>query len=123
VLVIDEARLRYPGDLLHEAGHLAVATPERRGAMHDNVGDDAAEEMMAIAWSYAAALHLAIDPAIVFHKDGYRGGASELLENFNAGLYFAVSTLQWVGMTYDEKRAKNEGAAAYPKMRRWLRAE
>ena len=120
-LVIDEARLRYPGDLLHEAGHLAVATPERRRTIHDNVGDDAAEEMVAIAWSYAAALHLAIDPAIVFHEDGYRGGASDLLENFNAGRYFGVPMLQWVGMTYDEKRAKTEGATPYPKMRCWLR--
>ena len=32
-IVVDEARLSYPGDLLHEAGHVAVApTRAARGA-------------------------------------------------------------------------------------------
>jgi hypothetical protein len=50
-LLFDPARLRFPCDLLHEAGHLAVAPPARRAAMHRDVGSDPAEEMMAIAWS------------------------------------------------------------------------
>ena len=29
-LVVDLAKLKYPGDLLHEAAHLAVAPPEFR---------------------------------------------------------------------------------------------
>jgi hypothetical protein len=122
-LIVDEKKLRHPGDLLHEAGHLAVATPERRAAMHRDVGTDAAEEMMAIAWSYAAALHLQIDPAIVFHAEGYRGGAASLLDNFANGRYLAVPMLQWTGMAYDEARAAREGAPVYPHMIRWLRGE
>ena len=31
-ILIDEARLTYPGDILHEAGHLAVADPAERNA-------------------------------------------------------------------------------------------
>ncbi len=42
-LVVDEARLRFPGDLLHEAGHLAVAPPERRPMIVGDAGSDAAE--------------------------------------------------------------------------------
>src|SRR5579872_7309423 len=90
VLVIDEERLLYPGDLLHEAGHLAVLPPEARSAIHGDSGDDAGLEMAAIAWSYAAALHLGIDPAVVFHPAGYRGGADALLDNFAAGRFIGV---------------------------------
>ena len=121
VLIVDEEHLLYPGDLLHEAGHLAVATPERRATFDHNVGDDAAEEMMAISWSYAAALHLQIDPAIVFHEHGYRGGSASLLENFRDEKYLALPMLQWVGLAYDAKRAAQEGALPFPHMLRWLR--
>jgi len=53
-LVVEEARLAYPGDLLHEAGHLAVMTAERRGSIAGFAGEDGGEEMAAIAWSWAA---------------------------------------------------------------------
>src|SRR5690349_8272309 len=59
-LLIDEDRLAYPGDLLHEAGHLAVVPGEKRKLLHRNAGSDPGEEMAAIAWSYAAALYLGI---------------------------------------------------------------
>ncbi|MDR3527799.1 MAG: hypothetical protein P4L57_11005 [Rhizomicrobium sp.] len=120
-LVIDEEHLSYPGDVLHEAGHLAVVPPLRRVALHENVGNDGAEEMMAIAWSYAAALHLGIEPEIVFHEAGYRGGASSLRENFQEGRYLALPMLQWVGMAFDPKRSQQENVAPYPHMIRWLR--
>jgi hypothetical protein len=120
-LVVEEARLSFPGDLLHEAGHLAVMAPDRRRAMHRDAGADPAEEMMAIAWSYAAALHLGIDPAIVFHAGGYRGESTALLENFGQGRYLALPTLQWLGMAYDKRRAAEAGVDPFPAMRRWLR--
>ena len=123
VLIFDEAKLMYPGDLLHEAGHLAVMRPGRRSQVHLDVGKKAAEEMMAIAWSYAAALHLKLEPAVVFHAGGYRGGAQALIDNFTQGRYIGVPMLQWLGMTVDEKRAKDEDVAPYPHMLRWLRHE
>ena len=121
-LVVDPARLQYPGDLLHEAGHLAVVPPERRAAMHRDAGKDLTEEMMAMGWSYAALVHLGLDPAVVFHPGGYRGGAKTMLENFATGRYLAVPMLQWVGLTLDERRAREEGVEPYPRMLRWLRA-
>jgi len=122
-LVIDEERLKWPGDILHEAGHLAVAAPERRAAMHQDVGKDGGEEMMAIAWSYAAALYIGIDPSLVFHEGGYKGGGSTLLEIFRGKVPFGVSTLEWIGLTYGEKTASMRGIAPYPHMLRWLREE
>src|ERR1700722_11630658 len=49
VLFVDETRLAYVGDLLHEAGHVAVCDPAVRGSLAA-IGDDGGEEMAAIAW-------------------------------------------------------------------------
>lgn len=119
-LVVDETKLRYPGDLLHEAGHLAVVPPERRGRMTGSVGQKAYEEMSAIAWSYAAAVHLALDPTVVFHAEGYRGGSQSLIENFSAGRYVGVPVLEWLGLTVGEKAAAERGVAPYPRMLKWM---
>ena len=112
VLVVDEERLLYPGDLLHEAGHLALLPHHDRSAVHGDTGDDGGLEVGAIAWSYGAAVHLGIDPAIVFHEAGYRGASQSILENFAAGRYFGVPILQWAGLTRAE---------IYPAMNAWLR--
>ncbi len=122
-LLVDESRLLYPGDLLHEAGHLAVVVPGRRRQLHLHVGDDGGEEMMAIAWSYAAALYLRLDPAVVFHSGGYQSGGSTIIENFAQGRYFGVPTLQWIGLTADAARAQALGVEPYPHMIAWLRDE
>lgn len=118
-LVIDRQTLSYPGDLLHEAGHIAVMLPAERAALHDNLQTGPGEEMAAIAWSYAAAVHLGIDPAVVFHPDGYKGAAQSLLENFTCGRYLGVPLLQWYGLT--RERDDGSGAPVYPQMSAWLR--
>lgn len=120
-LVVDEAALRYPGDLLHEAGHLAVKTPADRAQRSGNIGADMREEVGAIAWSYAAALHIGIDPAIVFHAHGYRGQSEAILDEVRRGQHMGVAMLQYLQLTYDKKRAAQHGVAPYPHMIRWLR--
>ncbi|GEO10038.1 hypothetical protein [Segetibacter aerophilus] len=109
--------------MLHEAGHLAVMPPAIRNEMIDNLGNNPIHqggEMMAIAWSYAACIHLDLDPHIVFHKDGYKGGGDTIVENFSNGNFMGVPLLQWCGMTYDEKRAREMNAKPYPHMISWL---
>lgn len=120
-LVIDEDRLLYPGDLLHEAGHLAMLTTEERGWQGPDAGPDLGHEIGAMCWSYAAALHIAIDPAVVFHAHGYRGASQSFLENFAAGRYPGLPLLQWMGLAADEKRARELGVKPFPHMLRWLR--
>lgn len=122
ILVIDESRLTFPGDLLHEAGHLAVMTPEERASAHPDIGDDGGFEMAAIAWSYAAAIHIGLELGIVFHQGGYRGASTSIIENFADRRYFGVPVLEWLGMTADAKRAIELGVEPYPYMLRWLRA-
>ena len=111
VIWVDPARLLYPGDLLHEAGHMAVLTPAERPRFPAE-GDDLGMEIGAIAWSWAALRHLDFDPAVVFHPAGYRGASGSFIENFMAGRYVGVPLLQWMGLTTTE---------AYPAMSRWLR--
>jgi hypothetical protein len=120
-LVVDPDRLRWPGDILHEAGHLAVLPADERAGLERDLGSSPANEMMAIAWSYAAAVHLGLPPELVFHDGGYRGGGRALVENFTAGRYLAVPTLQWLGLTVEKERAATLGVPPYPHMLRWVR--
>lgn len=120
-LLVDEARLISPGDLLHEAGHLAMMTAEDRAERAGDVGADLGEEIGAQAWSYAAAVHLDIDPAVVFHPQGYRGASASFLENFRERRFVGVPLLQWMGLTLDDKNAREQGLPAYPAMLKWLR--
>jgi hypothetical protein len=126
-IIIDKHKLKYPGDILHEAGHLAVVLPEERNQLAGNAAENRsqheAEEMMSIAWSYAACIHLGIDAHIVFHEHGYKGGGSTLVENFSQGRYVGVPMLQWLGMTLENKKAVEKGTLPYPHMLKWLREE
>ncbi len=119
-LIVDPERLLYPGDLLHEAGHLATMLPERRAATASNVGSDMGDEIAAQAWSYAAALHLGLDPEIVFHATGYKGAAHSLIAIYRDGKA-GVPLLQWMGLTLDATRAAEHSVRPYPHMIRWLR--
>ncbi len=124
-IILNEVHCTYPGDILHEAGHIAVVpADERSGLNAESIAgreNKEAEEMMAIAWSYAACVHLEIDPYFVFHDDGYKGGGSYIADNFNNKQYFGVPMLQWIGLTADEKNAAAKGIAPYPAMIKWLR--
>jgi hypothetical protein len=119
-LVYDPERLAWPGDLLHEAGHLAVTDPSLRPTLCDP-SDDPGEEMAAIAWSWAAAMEIGLAPATLFHQGGYRGGGSALIENFSAGRDVGVPWLAAWDMTEERHRTRRDGTIPYPHMRRWLR--
>lgn len=118
--LVYDPELPYPGDLLHEAGHIAVTDPAIRATLSE-VASDPGEEMAAIAWSYAAALAAGIDPEIVFHAHGYRGGGSAILTALQQDSGPGVPLLQYFGMTALPKQAEELGRPAYPTMTRWLR--
>ena len=124
-IIIDKEKLTSPGDILHEAGHIAVVPANERNSLNEDSiakrADREAEEMMAIAWSYAACVHLDIDPFFVFHKDGYNGGGKSIADNFIQGNYFGVPMLQYVGMTIEKRNAEATGGEPYPVMKQWMR--
>jgi len=122
-ILIDKSQVKQPGDLLHEAGHIAVVPLAERPFLEgENIGkrnDSDAEEMMSIAWSYAACIYLNINPHFVFHEQGYKGGGASIVENFETGNYFGVPVLQWLGMTTTVKDVTDQ--KVYPEMIKWLR--
>jgi hypothetical protein len=115
-LLYDESRLTYPGDLLHEAAHLALTPAAARPRMTGDVAvpgiDLGRLEKAAVPWSYAAALEIGIDPAVVFHEGGYRGQSEGLLRTFGFGVYPGLNLLVEAGLTTADE---------YPRMLRWLR--
>lgn len=118
-LRVDPDALLYPGDLLHEAGHLALMTPAQRMAEFPS-STDAAEEMAAIAWSWAAAIHLEIPAEVVFHREGYRGQAKVLQQRFENGDCVGLPILWWLGLTTQPVAGR---PSIYPKMLHWLRED
>jgi hypothetical protein len=125
-LRVDERHLTWPGDLLHEAGHVAVAPPDARerigGAIDLPSLDMTKLERAAIAWSYAAALHIGLDPAEVFHEGGYHGKSAGLIRTYAVGVYPGANLLEEAGITIANKdKAAAAGVAPYPAMIRWLR--
>jgi hypothetical protein len=115
-LLIDVDKLAYPGDILHEAGHIAVSAPAERANLSGKITASPADEMAAMAWSFAAAVALEIDPHIVFHEHGYKKGGAHLVaqytdvaENRNP-VAPGVPMLQWYRM-----------CQKFPIMNSWLR--
>lgn len=120
-LVFDPETLPYPGDLLHEAGHIAVSDPATRSTQSE-VSSNPSEEMAAMAWSYAAAVQIGIDPAHVFHTDGYQGGGEGYLRSYTkGGNGIGVPMLQYYGMSAEPHQAAALGLEPFPAMARWLR--
>ena len=115
-ILIDKNRLKYVGDILHEAGHIAVTPEENRmligtEEMDTNWPYDG-DEMIAILWSYAAARHLDISPEVIFHKDGYKNESKEIMNRFENGNYVGLPLFEWMGFC-------DEGE--FPKIKRWMR--
>lgn len=120
-MLVDEGKLLYPGDLLHEGGHLAVKPAAKRGSAKPDVSKNMGDEIAAICWSYAALTHLGLDPAVVFHPHGYKGASQNLIDNYTQGFAPGLPLLQWMGLTLDEKNAREQNLPPYPHMIRWLR--
>jgi hypothetical protein len=126
MIIIDKDTLTHPGDILHEAGHIAVVPGiDRSGLSERNIvnrKNREGEEVMAIAWSYAACIHLFIDPFFVFHEQGYRGGRDYITDSCRLKSYVGLSMLENIGLTVNEKNAQRLNVPSYPHMIKWLRA-
>nr|WP_315222906.1 hypothetical protein [uncultured Flavobacterium sp.] len=124
-LYIDFEKLLYPGDILHEAGHLAVATSEERKlAGTPEMSPEwppQSEEIGAILWSFAAANHLELPLEFVFHPNGYKNASEWFISNFSNKSYIGLPFLQWIGLTLGEEKASEEKKESFPIMQKWLR--
>jgi hypothetical protein len=106
-LVVDMDELKYPGDLLHEAGHIAVTAKEERKTLSGAISEEkGGEEIATLLWSYMAAREAGISPEVVFHPDGYKGDSEWLLSNFKNKTYIGLPYLTW--MNIFEKKEDGE---------------
>jgi hypothetical protein len=121
-ILMDSERLKYPGDLLHEAGHLAVTDEKLRPLIGTAEMDPAwptdGDELAAILWSYAALRHLELEPEVVFHPEGYKNESAWLIEQFGNKNYIGLPLLEWMGLCTTSEKA---GAKPFPQMIKWLR--
>lgn len=127
-LIVDRSTLKYPGDLLHEAGHIAVMTSEERASSSGNLNASdipvhtlEGYELSAIAWSYAAACHLEMPIEVLFHADGYKNDSEMLISNYNSGNYLFTPLLQYWGLCKLGPQGAVDDESCYPKMKKWLR--
>lgn len=99
-LVVDVDKMQFPGDLLHEAGHIAVMLPEERLCMNgDATGgkkENEGRELGVLLWSFFAAKKAGVPLQVVFHPDGYKGDSEWLIENFSNKKYIALPLLEWM---------------------------
>ena len=119
-LFIDEQQLAYPGDILHEAGHIALTDPLIRPELGQEWLDNAektygGEEIGVILWSLLAARAIGIPEALVVHEGGYRGQSKWHLEQFGKGTYIGLPLLQWMQIV------QGFTETGYPIVRKWLR--
>lgn len=118
-LMIDHDKLEHPGDLLHEAGHIAITPAKQRPFLGGDVkkaGHKGGEEMAAIAWSWAAVKHLGLAPELLFHPNGYKGGSQSLIDAFTRGPGFGYPLLCMWSLC-DPPDCPD----GYPRMKSWLR--
>lgn len=116
-IYVDRSLLIATGDILHEAGHLAVTEAEFR----DKIGTPEVptdwpkdgDEFGAMLWSYAALTHLKLPSEVVFHDDGYKDQADWLREQYAAGTYIGLPLFIWMGFCDDEVQ--------FPRVKKWLR--
>lgn len=123
-IVYDPEKLKYPGDMLHEAGHIAVAEETEQLTGNVAKGDNRVEmglEIGAILWSYAASKAIGLPEDTVFHPHGYRGQSEWYIENFRQGNYIGLPLLEWMGMTCGPEKAAAKGVAPFPEMQHWRR--
>ena len=100
------------GDFLHEVAHVALTPPSDRPAMDEWVTGTEAQEVSALAWTWAAGHYLGLEPSDVFHDAIISGNGPTLRENFCDGHYVGVPMLQRWGLT---------NAPTYPRMDHWMR--
>lgn len=142
-LRVDPDHLYVSGDLLHEAGHMAIVPARLRGRLGNNleeslrdllVGDDdplAAlalhhTETMATAWSYAALRALNLPPEVIFFAGGYHMDPEQqqrFLGLLDSGNNFGILHLARAGMTGPcgfMSILQQNGLPPYPQMTKWL---
>lgn len=115
-LVYDPEKLLFPGDLLHETGHIALMTEEERNTIVGNVKDYRSSgqdnKLAVMLWSYAALKRLNVKPQVVLHTDGYKGDAQMLIDSYESGDFKGLHLVAWMGLCE---------TSGFPEMKKWIK--
>ena len=139
-LAIDP-RKALASDVLHEAGHLCVVPGRFRHLMGEDV-DAGVQAMLAqcrhldpdnplmvqvmqsgeceaTAWSWAAGMHLGLDPQIIIENASFEGTGAQLRLALKMGHHFGVHGLARAGFC-DLRKNRPTSGPVFPHLRRWL---
>jgi hypothetical protein len=139
----------FPGDILHEAGHLAVLPAKFRPLASGNLEQvnlamgvylDAnptglaqwpedpvcrailqSSEAEATAWQFAAAQAIGLPEHWLFPDGSYDGDAATVLRRLKANEYLGINGLQAAGWTQVRNNPRNP-LPVYPQLSFWLHA-
>lgn len=144
-VVMEEA---YPGDVLHEAAHLAIIPAQFRPFANWDLSE--AESRMtqyldehpmalatypedpvaraivqaadpeATAWQYAAAVHLKVPERWIFPRGSYEGTRIDMLRCLKASSYVGINGLRAAGWTLLRPNPIRPDVPVYPKLKFWL---
>lgn len=137
----------FPGDILHEAGHLAVIPSRFRPLAQDDLEgvfeamgrhlqdnpdglgcwpEDTlcrailqSGEAEATAWQYAAARHIGLPDALLFPPGSFDGGAEDVLGALTQGRHLGINGLRAAHWTRTSLRAPG-ALPVYPELAFWL---
>jgi hypothetical protein len=137
----------FPGDVLHEAGHLATMPGRFRRQASDNIdtvlrlmldtvdfsNPDVGEARAAIqcgdpeatAWAWAAGEHIGLVPGQIIALSHYGGTGGEIREMLRARAYVGIHGLSSAAFCVTRPGAmeKIRGLPAYPKLAMWLQQD
>lgn len=136
------------GDLLHDAGHLAVIPSSFRSMMHGNLYNSLrqilsstsaldpedptaiavmqADDLSATAWGWACGIHLGIDPKLVIPAESYGNSGDEIRGMLTHNRYLGIHGLQRSGFCSarapftDGSSTTSETRPIFPKLAFWL---
>lgn len=145
-LLVDPSRC-FPGDILHEAGHVATMPAQFRPlacgdlmaantamsawldanpTLLEQMPEDPVArgclqcgEAEATAWQYAAAVAMGLPEEWIFPVDGYEGQGRATLHGLRTNCYLGINGLQTAGWTHVRMQI-DSSLPVYPSMARWL---
>lgn len=152
VIHLDPETLVGSGDLLHEAGHIAILPRRFRAKLNRDLNADmkaaieaeqggpgipadpvlaqpyTTDEMMAQAWSYAAALHIGVPPDSIFFPGAYKHhdyqGVHPMQAWIESGTHLGLDALAQAGMTgfagIFSLLYPSNGLDPFPQMAKWV---
>ncbi len=117
-ILVDPERLAYPGDLLHEAGHVALERPSARACLSQEVlarrPPAQSEELGVLLWTSLAAKEIGLPSDVVFHAGGYRGESAWIAQQLESPAPIGLPLLVWMGVA-------ERDATGTVRVRSWLR--